>query len=115
MPSIVWPAVLLGAAIGIGGSLFVPALLAVPVGALIAGRLATAGSAYQGAVVAALTIVSLALLPRNEEADTVAILATDALTLVLGAVAGWIGGLLRPSSSRDRDKGRARGKRGNQG
>lgn len=114
MPPVIWPAVLLGAAIGIGGSLFVVPFIAAPIGALVAGRLARTGSAYQGAIVAALTIVVLALLPRNEDVSTVAILVADLLTLILGATAGWVGGLLRPSSG-DKGRGRARGKRGTRG
>ncbi|CAN5156436.1 hypothetical protein BH18CHL2_BH18CHL2_00200 [soil metagenome] len=103
MPQVAWSAVLPAAVVALLITIAGVPVIGVAAGGAIAGRLAPASPAYQGAIVAVLTILGLAALPAAGAPDTLLILAADALLLAAGAAMGWVGGLLRPSS---RDTGR---------
>ena len=100
MPPIAWIPVLAGSALSLAVTLSGAPLIGVAAGGAIAGRFAPATPAYQGALVAVLTIVALAVLPASGPDDTVLILLTDAALLVVGALSAALGWLLRPSSAR---------------
>ena len=102
MPQVAWSAVLPGAVISLLITIAGFPIIGVAAGGAIAGRRAASGPAYQGSIVAVITVLSLALLPGGPS-DTILILATDALLLAAGTAMGWVGGVLRPSS---RDTGR---------
>ena len=99
MPQVSWPAVLPGAALSLLITIAGVPLIGAAAGGTLAGRLSPHAPAYQGSIVAILTILAFAVLPLPGPTDTVLILVTDALLIAVGAVAGWLGGLLRPSSS----------------
>lgn len=100
MPPIAWIPVLAGSALSLAVALIGAPLIGVAAGGAIAGRFAPIAPAYQGALVAVLTIVALAALPVAGPDDTVLILLTDAALLAVGALSAVVGGLLRPSSAR---------------
>ena len=105
MPQVAWSAVLPAAVVSLLMTIAGLPIIGVAAGGIIAGRLARTAHGYQGAIVAVLTILGLAVLPEAGPADTLLVLATDTLLLATGAALGWVGGLLRPSS-RDTDRGR---------
>lgn len=72
----------------------------------MAGKWAKAGGAYQGAVVAAgfILLEAIGLVPSTPYAgdalsDTVTIIVLDGVTLLAGAIAGWVASPGRASSS----------------
>ena len=99
MPQVSWPAVLPAAVLSLLITIAGVPIVGAAAGGALAGRLSPSASAYQGSIVAILTILAFALLPLPAPTDTVLILLTDALLIAVGAVGGWLGGLLRPSSS----------------
>jgi len=87
-----------------------PALAAtvfgVALGAFLAGKWAKAGGAYQGAVVGAgfILLEAIGIVPSSAYegdalSDTLTIIVLDVVTLLAGAVAGWIATPGRASSS----------------
>ncbi len=111
-PEIRWRAVLVGGAVALAAVLLlyyslgpglstVAGLIAVAVGAAVAGRLAPAAGALHGGLVAALWILAEALsdplfsAPSDLLGDTAATVLADAIRLATGAAAGWLGALSR--------------------
>jgi hypothetical protein len=99
-----------------GASIFgsVAPLCGIGPGALLAGKMAKSAGLYHGALVGAgyvlVEVVGLAPGPVEPSgdglADTVWIIAGDAIVLGLAALAGWIGAPRgEPSSSSDRGRG----------
>jgi len=100
-PPVSWRAVLAGTALAVVITLLVArlpaAVVAVPAGGFLGGRIAGAAGLLQGAVVAVLFIVVQSVLaslgPTGTPdllADTVATIGWDALLLGLGAAGGWL-------------------------
>jgi hypothetical protein len=90
----------------------VASIFGVGIGAFLAGKWASAAGVYHGAVVGAgwilleaLELVPTATYPGDAFADTVTIIALDGVTLLVGALAGWLARRDPPSSS---GTGRAR-------
>jgi putative membrane protein (TIGR04086 family) len=94
MPQIAWRAVAPGAAIVIAAGIAGIPYLGVFLGGVIAGVLAPSNGLFQGAMVAIFWVLAQALLPFEGPVDTVAIIATDAVTLALGALGGALGSRL---------------------
>ena len=121
MPPLRWPAILAGVALSLVIGLLSAALLPpIPaavasffgllLSGLLAGKLASAGRAYHGAVVGAGYVIceALGIVPGGGSfsdplTDTVAVIASDALLIAAGALGGWCARLWSSS-----DKGRAR-------
>ena len=122
MPPLRWPAILAGVALSLVIGLLSPALLPpIPaavasffgllLSGLLAGKLASAGRAYHGAVVGAGYVVceALGIVPGGGSSsdpltDTVAVIASDAVLLAAAALGGWCARLW---SSSDTGKGRS--------
>jgi hypothetical protein len=111
VPPIAWRAVLAGGAVALAAILLLsiasqplpPVAVGIAAGALAAGRLATARSAFHGSLVAVLWIAAEALadpfvgrpLPVDVAADLARTILLDVLWLALGVGCGWLGGRLR--------------------
>ena len=102
MPPIAWNPVLTGAALSLALTLMGAPLIGVAAGGALAGRLSPVAPAYQGTLVAIVTILAMAVLPVAGPDDTLLILLMDAALLAAGALAAVVGGLLRRSSARPR-------------
>ena len=121
MPPIRWPAVIAGVALAAVVAV-VSAFVLPPISAavatffglllsgLLAGKLASAGRAYHGALVGAGYVIceALGIVPGGGSfsdplTDTVAVIASDALLIAAGALGGWCARLWSSS-----DKGRGR-------
>ena len=100
-PPVSWRAVFAGAALAVAISVLAvrlpAAVVAVPAGGFLAGRLAGAAGLLQGAIVAVLFIVAQAVLASVGPAgtadvvtDTVTTIGWDVLLLALGAAGGWV-------------------------
>jgi hypothetical protein len=82
-------------------------LLGIGLGAYLAGKMAKNGGLYHGALVGVgyVLVEAIGLAPAPFESagdglgDTVSVIAGDALVLLLGALAGWIGAPRATSSS----------------
>jgi hypothetical protein len=121
MPPLRWPAILAGVALSLVIGLLSPALLPpIPaavasffgllLSGLLAGKLASAGRAYHGAVVGAGYVIceALGIVPgggyfSDPLTDTVAVIASDALLIAAAALGGWCARLW---SSSDTGRGR---------
>ena len=121
MPQLRWLAILAGVALAVAIALLSAALLPpIPAAAasffglfvsgLLAGKLATLGRAYHGAVVGAGFVIceALGIVPgvsyvADPLSETVAVIASDALAIAAAAVGGWCARLW---SSSDKDTGR---------
>ena len=120
MPSLRWPAILVGVALAVAIAVISAAVLPpIPAAAasffglflsgLLAGKLATLGRVYHGAVVGAGFVVceALGIVPGVSYAadpltETVAVIAADALAIAAAALGGWCSRLWSSS-----DKGTA--------
>ena len=120
MPSLRWPAILAGVALAVAIALVsAGALPPIPAAAasffglffsgLLAGKLATLGRAYHGAVVGAGFVIceALGIVPgvsyvADPLAETVAVIVSDALAIGAAALGGWCARLWSSS-----DKGTA--------
>jgi hypothetical protein len=121
MPPLHWPAILAGVALSLvigllSGALLPPIPAAVAsffgllLSGLLAGKLASAGRTYHGALVGAGFVIceALGIVPgrgysSDPLTDTVAVIASDALLIALAALGGWCA---RLSSSSDKGRGR---------
>lgn len=121
MPPLQWRAIIAGVALAgvitvIAAALLppIPAALAsffgLFVSGILAGKLAQAAPLYHGAVVGAGYVLceAVGLVPTaptgpDPVADTVVVIATDALRIAVAALGGWAAGLW---SSSDTDTGR---------
>jgi len=121
MPPLNWPAILAGVALsvvlGVVSAAVLPPIPAaaasffgVLLSSLLAGKLASAGRAYHGALVGAgyVICVALGIVPgggyfSDPLTDTAAVIASDALLLAAGALGGWCARLW---SSSDTGRGR---------
>jgi len=97
---VAWRAVLPGLAVALVLSLAGASALGVLLGGVAAGRIASGGGLFQGAVVAVLWVLADALAGgagavADPFGDTVATIGRDALHLVLGAAGGFAGERLR--------------------
>lgn len=95
MPPVAWRAVLAGAALAMPFAAFGAPFPGVAIGALLAGGLAPATPAYQGALVAVAAILAIALIPDAGPQDTALILLLDAALLGVGVLTAVTGGWLR--------------------
>ena len=121
MPSLRWPAILVGVALAVAIAVISAAVLPpIPAAAasffglflsgLLAGKLATLGRVYHGAVVGAGFVIceALGIVPgvsyvADPLSETVAVIASDALAIAAAALGGWSSRLW---SSSDRGRGR---------
>ena len=121
MPSLRWPAILAGVALAVVIALLSAALLPpIPaavasffglfVSGLLAGKLATLGRAYHGAVVGVGFVIceALGIVPgvsyvADPLSETVAVIVSDALAIAAAALGGWCARLW---SSSDKGTGR---------
>lgn len=121
MPRLAWRAIIAGVASAAVISVITAALLPpIPaalasffglfVSGILAGKLALAAPLYHGAVVGAGYVLceAVGLVPSGPTgadpvADTVAVIATDALRIALAALGGWAAGI---SSSSGTGRGR---------
>lgn len=101
MPPIAWNAVFAGSALALLVTLAGAPLIGVAAGGALAGRLARAAPAYQGALVGIAAILALAVLPIPGPDDTIVILVTDAALLAAGAASAFVASRL-PRSSAER-------------
>lgn len=122
-PSITWPAIIAGIAIAVivnvvartflapvpGGA---ATILGIGLGGYIAGKWAHSAGLYHGAIVGAgwVLLEAIGLVPApgyasNVLADTVVVIALDAVTLAAASLGGWLARSDRVSSS---GTGRAR-------
>jgi hypothetical protein len=125
MPPLRWPAILAGVALSVVLR-FVSAGLLPPIPAavasffglllsgLLAGKLAPAGRVYHGALVGAGYVIceALGIVPgggysTDPLADTVAVIASDAVSIAAAALGGWCARLW---SSSDTGRGRRSGR-----
>ena len=121
MPPLRWPAILAGVALAVAVALLSAAVLPpIPAAAasvfglfasgLLAGKLASLGRAYHGAVVGAGFVLceAVGIVPdlsyvADPLSETLAVIASDALAIAAAAVGGWCARLW---SSSDRGTGR---------
>jgi hypothetical protein len=121
MPRLRWSAILAGVALAVAAALLAAAVLPpIPaavasffgllVSGLLAGKLARAAPAYHGALVGAgyLACEALGIVPgggysTDPVADTVLVIASDALAIAAAALGGWCARLW---SSSDKDRAR---------
>lgn len=95
MPPVAWNPVLAGSALALLVTLIGAPLIGVAAGGGLAGRFARFAPAYQGALVAVVTILALAVLPIPGPNDTVLILVTDAALLAAGALSAVVASRFR--------------------
>jgi hypothetical protein len=86
MPPIAWNPVLAGSALALVITIAGLPVVGVAAGGALAGRVASAAPAYQGALVGIAVILALAILPIAGPDDTIVILVTDAALLAVGAL-----------------------------
>ena len=121
MPRLRWPAILAGVALAVAVAVVSAAVLPpIPAAAasffglfasgLLAGKLATLGRAYHGAVVGAGFVLceALGIVPgvsyvADPLSETALVIASDALAIAAAALGGWSSRLW---SSSDRGRGR---------
>jgi hypothetical protein len=130
MPRLRWPAILAGVALAVAIALVsaavlppIPAAVASFFGlflsGLLAGKLATLGRAYHGAVVGAGFVIceALGIVPgvsyvADPLSETVAVIVSDALLIAAAAFGGWsargLVGAEPPPGASSSDKGTGR-------